>query len=1070
MKGKGDNVRLVNNVRFWLSVLAVLSIALLFMPYQSSDGARISPAITGQTTHPPPSDLIAHWKFDDGSGLAAADSSSFANHGSLKNGPSWVSGKVDGGLRFDGVNDYVEVAHSNSYLLSDGSVTLWFKTDDVAKDQGMFSKDSNGFDTGGHLTVYLQDSRMKARIQSTSASFTVQSDIVQPDVWYHVAVTFGSGGLKLYVDGVLFTGDVYTGGLLGNLEPIAFGAKSWNSDNLVVTPTTFHSDGVIDDVRMYNRALDSSEINALVSPPPATPPVTSIFCNGDDCLSSVYSNLVTISWTCSDDTGCASTKYCVDADNTCVPSIVYDSADDPVIFNLGSNNVRFFSVDIDGNIEDTKSQVVSITSAPDPVLPETSIRCDGDPCLSTSYVSPVTVTLTCTDDVGCGATFYCIDTIDTCDPSTVFDQTSEPVISTPGDNYVRFFSVDIDGNTEFVVSELIIMAADSVAPVLSSEQPVMIVPMGTTQTSISVMTDEDATCKYSNTSGANYDDPGMLLFDTTGTTSHSKLIANLSDGDSFTIYVKCKDANGNVNSNDFEISIEVATTTVCGDGLCAVAEHNVCAADCALVRGNVSDISHNFLDVRFDVDNSDNYYQFFDSVLPVKLFEVRDDFSLVERVTFDFSFDLGKWLRLNRLRVERQDNSSNIGRLFVAGLNLTNERKKISVDKLNSSSDAVCIMDTNLVSMIELSSSCTAESETLVNCDGVVVDGYSCSIQSGYLEVTGLRHSLVEEYLEVCGNNRCDVSENCNVCASDCGSCSNNTDSENEGVAFQVVTDRFTLEQYLAAGDVGTFSFSKYVDDLSVYRVAVVSENVAVNPFMTIKITSLGESVTNPAGPGEVIYTIISLSGSGIESSLSTVSFKVLNSWIAENEIGQNTVIMKRLKSGSWQVFDTSLNSDDGSYRYYTSTFSGLSTFAIVGKIVRRNFVRDLVSTGTSSPRAEPATVSRENDFFRQQDDVEGEPLVSEKRFNFAFKQIFYIVAVLAAVFLVFEGAVYIRKKHRAGGLMLSDLTSSYVQSASVKRRAPVQRRPLKMSGMSKPNEDELSAEEERIRKLLRRP
>lgn len=53
--------------------------------------------------------LVAHWKFDEGSGTVAADSSGLSNHGTLQNGASWTSGKIVGGLRFDGSNDRVRV-------------------------------------------------------------------------------------------------------------------------------------------------------------------------------------------------------------------------------------------------------------------------------------------------------------------------------------------------------------------------------------------------------------------------------------------------------------------------------------------------------------------------------------------------------------------------------------------------------------------------------------------------------------------------------------------------------------------------------------------------------------------------------------------------------------------------------------------------------------------------------------------------------------------------------------------------------------------------------------------------
>src|SRR5262249_45477640 len=76
-------------------------------------------------------DAVGWWKFDDGSGPIALDSSAYGNHGSLSNGPIYTSmGHIEGGLIFDGVNDSV-VVPSTSLLEFAGrnfTVALWVKT------------------------------------------------------------------------------------------------------------------------------------------------------------------------------------------------------------------------------------------------------------------------------------------------------------------------------------------------------------------------------------------------------------------------------------------------------------------------------------------------------------------------------------------------------------------------------------------------------------------------------------------------------------------------------------------------------------------------------------------------------------------------------------------------------------------------------------------------------------------------------------------------------------------------------------------------------------------------------
>ena len=71
--------------------------------------------------------LVGWWKFDEGSGTVAYDSSGNGNNGNLTNGPTWTTGKIGGALSFDGENDYVDVPSIQS--VNGGGVTfaVWIK-------------------------------------------------------------------------------------------------------------------------------------------------------------------------------------------------------------------------------------------------------------------------------------------------------------------------------------------------------------------------------------------------------------------------------------------------------------------------------------------------------------------------------------------------------------------------------------------------------------------------------------------------------------------------------------------------------------------------------------------------------------------------------------------------------------------------------------------------------------------------------------------------------------------------------------------------------------------------------
>ena len=130
-----------------------------------------------------------------------------------------------------------------------------------------------------------------------------------------------------------------------------------------------------------------------------------------------------------------------------------------------------------------------------------------------------------------------------------------------------------------------INVSDTTPPTRSSGSPSSNLSTGTTSTSISLTTNEAATCKYSTTAGTSY--ASMTnTFSTTGSISHSQLITGLSDGNTYNYYIRCTDSSNNFNTNDFTISFGVSmpgAPAVCGDSTCNGAETCLtCSQDCGI--------------------------------------------------------------------------------------------------------------------------------------------------------------------------------------------------------------------------------------------------------------------------------------------------------------------------------------------------------------------------------------------------------------------------------------------------------------------------------------------------------
>ncbi len=172
---------------------------------------------------------------------------------------------------FDGLDDYVEIAHSDDLLLDNGTLTLWFQADDLDGKQALFSKDSKSFDTGGHLNVALDGDKILVRMQSTKVSEYINSPAgsVTAGAWHYLALTWGPTGMKLYLDGELVGRDNYAGGLgrssggRGNFEPITLGASQRGSGDQVADNMKDFFAGSIKDVAFHDTALSAANVATL---------------------------------------------------------------------------------------------------------------------------------------------------------------------------------------------------------------------------------------------------------------------------------------------------------------------------------------------------------------------------------------------------------------------------------------------------------------------------------------------------------------------------------------------------------------------------------------------------------------------------------------------------------------------------------------------------------------------------------------------------------------------------------------------------------------------------------------
>jgi len=161
-----------------------------------------------------------------------------------------------GGLWFDGIDDYVSVPRSPSLNLSMG-LTLMARVYAVRWPPQYCILDRNGYYAigfyGGRMWSWL---RLPTTVRGSPTSRNLNT-------WYHIAVTYDGVTRKHYVNGSLDGSWVENAPLeVYDSVRLIIGANANDSDRAEAAPSGFFN-GIIDDVRIYNRALTADEIGAI---------------------------------------------------------------------------------------------------------------------------------------------------------------------------------------------------------------------------------------------------------------------------------------------------------------------------------------------------------------------------------------------------------------------------------------------------------------------------------------------------------------------------------------------------------------------------------------------------------------------------------------------------------------------------------------------------------------------------------------------------------------------------------------------------------------------------------------
>ncbi|MEW6617210.1 MAG: LamG-like jellyroll fold domain-containing protein [Patescibacteria group bacterium] len=204
--------------------------------------------------------LVGYWHFDEGTSTLAYDNSGYGNNGTLYNTPTWqgsINCKAGGCLDFNGTNQYTRVSSNTTLDLAGvGTVAAWIKIPSSWSGSlypNVVSKGANaGWDTDG-WSLYAfgpASNAIGVGFRNGGTTLNVAFTNSLKDQWIHIVGVWNGSMVYIYQNGVLKNSTGQAINPPSTSSPVTIARDNGGQ----------YFDGLIDEVRIYNRALTATEI------------------------------------------------------------------------------------------------------------------------------------------------------------------------------------------------------------------------------------------------------------------------------------------------------------------------------------------------------------------------------------------------------------------------------------------------------------------------------------------------------------------------------------------------------------------------------------------------------------------------------------------------------------------------------------------------------------------------------------------------------------------------------------------------------------------------------------------